>query len=270
MPRASRSIMRRPSIRHDGRVLAVGTDRGVVLWDLARGTELAFLPIGDAWLLLFEPSGDLLTSGSIGVQRWPVRLDPTGASSASARRVRLPLPAGDCGIAEDRSGRIVALARYRHAHVLTPERTLHGRAARRLPLRRRQPGRRMVGDRQSSRPVASRSGASSRRHGGGRAADRSGGQRSLQPRWEMADDEECRRAGSGQSAPGARRGRSAARVSASPPTAACWWSRTRTRSSAWSRPRPAARSRGSKAPTCATRACGDLQPRRVAAGGDHQ
>ena len=41
--------MARPSIRHDGRVLAVGTDQGVVLWDLARGTELAFLPIGNAW-----------------------------------------------------------------------------------------------------------------------------------------------------------------------------------------------------------------------------
>ena len=36
----------RPSIRHDGRMLAVGTDQGVMLWDLARGAELAFLPIG--------------------------------------------------------------------------------------------------------------------------------------------------------------------------------------------------------------------------------
>ena len=51
------------SIRRDGRVLAVGTDRGVVLWDLARGTELAFLPIGTPGTLMFEASGDLLTSG---------------------------------------------------------------------------------------------------------------------------------------------------------------------------------------------------------------
>ncbi len=49
-------------------MLAVGTDRGVVLWDLARGTELAFLPIGNAETLLFEASGDLLTlSGPLGV-----------------------------------------------------------------------------------------------------------------------------------------------------------------------------------------------------------
>ncbi len=33
----------------------MGTDRGVVLWDLARGTELAFLPIGMAWHSMFEP-----------------------------------------------------------------------------------------------------------------------------------------------------------------------------------------------------------------------
>src|SRR5262249_17939512 len=28
------------SIRHDRRLLAVGTDRGAILWDMARGTEL--------------------------------------------------------------------------------------------------------------------------------------------------------------------------------------------------------------------------------------
>ena len=46
-----------------------------MLWDLARGTELAFLPIGNAWHLMFEPSGDLITSGAMGVQRWPIQLD---------------------------------------------------------------------------------------------------------------------------------------------------------------------------------------------------
>ena len=87
--------MQRASIRHDGRVLAVGTDRGVVLWDLARGTELAFLPIGNAWHLMFEPSGDLLTSGSIGVQRWPVQLDPDRGEFRIGPPRQLPLPAGD-------------------------------------------------------------------------------------------------------------------------------------------------------------------------------
>ena len=43
---SERMCYHRPSIRHDNRLLAVGSDTGVVLWDLARGTECAFLPIG--------------------------------------------------------------------------------------------------------------------------------------------------------------------------------------------------------------------------------
>src|SRR5262249_16076457 len=112
----------RPSLRGDGRLLAVGTDRGVVLWDLARGTELAFLPIGNAWHLRFEPSGDLLTNGAAGVQRWPVRLDPARGEFGIGPPRRLPLPASIVGIDEDRWGRIVAVANGGTAHVLTPER----------------------------------------------------------------------------------------------------------------------------------------------------
>jgi WD40 repeat protein/tetratricopeptide (TPR) repeat protein len=113
----------RASIRRDGRVLAVGTSRGVVLWDLARGTELAYLPIGSAAHVLFEESGDLLTSGSIGMWRWPSRLDPDRREFRIGPPSRLRFfPRGDSGIAEDRSGRILALANHGVAHVLTPER----------------------------------------------------------------------------------------------------------------------------------------------------
>ena len=59
----------------------MGTDRGVVLWDLARGTELAFLPIGMAWHSMFDVSGDLLTNGSAGVLRWPIHVDPTSGET---------------------------------------------------------------------------------------------------------------------------------------------------------------------------------------------
>ena len=114
----------RPSIRHDGRVLAVGTDQGAMIWDLAHGIELAFLPIGNAWNLMFEPSGDLITSGSIGVQRWPIRVDAGRGDFRIGPPTRLPLPASLCGIAEDRSGRIVALANHAFAYVATPERTV--------------------------------------------------------------------------------------------------------------------------------------------------
>ena len=101
---ASRSDYARPSVRHDGRLLAVGTNQGAVLWDLARGTELAFLPIGNAWHLMFEPSGDLITSGSIGVQRWPIQLDAGRGDSTSARRVRSACRRDIAGSPPDRFG----------------------------------------------------------------------------------------------------------------------------------------------------------------------
>ena len=58
----------RPSIRRDNRLLAVGNINGVVLWDLAHGTECAFLPITGAWQVVFDENGDLLTRGAIGVR----------------------------------------------------------------------------------------------------------------------------------------------------------------------------------------------------------
>jgi eukaryotic-like serine/threonine-protein kinase len=112
------------SIRRDGRVLAVGTDRGgVVLWDLASGKELPRLPIGMCRHLMFETSGDLLTSGSAGVLRWPVRLDPERNEFRVGPPGRLDFPVGDCWIAEDRQGRIVSMAHRTYACVVTGEQT---------------------------------------------------------------------------------------------------------------------------------------------------
>jgi WD40 repeat protein/tetratricopeptide (TPR) repeat protein len=112
----------RASIRRDGRLLAAGTYRGVLLWDLASGRELAFLPIGFAGNLMFDASGNLLTSGDVGVRRWPVRLDPARSEFRIGPPTQLPLPAGWGEIAEDASGQVVALAHLGDAHVLTPER----------------------------------------------------------------------------------------------------------------------------------------------------
>jgi eukaryotic-like serine/threonine-protein kinase len=113
------------SIRLDGRVMAVGTDRGgVAFWDLASGTELPRLPIGMCGHLMFEASGDLLTSGSAGVLRWPVRLDPDRGEFRIGPPRRLPLPVGDCSIAEDRQGRIVAMAHRTTACVATGAQTI--------------------------------------------------------------------------------------------------------------------------------------------------
>ncbi|HZW32334.1 MAG TPA: protein kinase, partial [Isosphaeraceae bacterium] len=113
----------RASIRPDGRVLAVGTTRGVALWDLAHGLKLGFLTIGPAMHLLFEASGDLLTSGAVGVRRWPIQLDRQRGEFRIGPPLLLPsFPPGYCGIAEDADGRVVALANHGAAYVQTPER----------------------------------------------------------------------------------------------------------------------------------------------------
>jgi WD40 repeat protein/tRNA A-37 threonylcarbamoyl transferase component Bud32 len=112
----------RASIRRDGRLLAACTSRGVVLWDSSRGKELAFLPIGHTIHLMFEASGALLTSGSAGVRRWPVQLDFDRGEFHIGPPRQLRFPRSRAGIAEDRLGRIVALANFGATHVLTPDR----------------------------------------------------------------------------------------------------------------------------------------------------
>jgi WD40 repeat protein/tetratricopeptide (TPR) repeat protein len=112
----------RASISEDSRVLAVGTSQGVVLWDLARGTEVGLLPIQWARHVLFSESGELLTSGATGMWRWPIHRDQKRCEFQIGPPRRLTsFPPGDSGIATDRSGRIVALADHRLARVLTPE-----------------------------------------------------------------------------------------------------------------------------------------------------
>jgi eukaryotic-like serine/threonine-protein kinase len=110
------------AIRPDGRLLALGTSSGVVLWDIAAGSQLAFLPIGRADNLRFEVSGDLLTSGSIAVQRWPIRVHAGRREFRIGPPERLPLPVGSEEIAEDRSGRVVALAGRNTTYVQTAAR----------------------------------------------------------------------------------------------------------------------------------------------------
>jgi serine/threonine protein kinase/WD40 repeat protein len=113
--------LRSASIRHDGRVLAVSTDRGAVFWDIDRGTEVASLGSGSQFAS-FEASGDLIALAEIigGVQRFPVRLAPERGELHIGRPSRLRLPTG-MGVAEDRSGRTVAVACGYSAWILSGE-----------------------------------------------------------------------------------------------------------------------------------------------------
>jgi hypothetical protein len=112
----------RVAIHRDGRILAAGTQKGVVLWDLARGAQLAFLPIGSAQHVMFEASGALVTSGTIGVWRWSIQLDPDRGATRIGPPSQLPLPVGGRGIDADRTRRIVAKANHDSVHVVAPGR----------------------------------------------------------------------------------------------------------------------------------------------------
>jgi serine/threonine protein kinase/WD40 repeat protein len=112
----------RVSFHRDGRLLALGTDEGAALWELGQNAELAFLPIGNARHLMFEPSGDLLTSGTLGVWRWPVAPDPERGELRIGPPRQLTMPAGILGISEDGAGQIVAKADFESARVQTSAR----------------------------------------------------------------------------------------------------------------------------------------------------
>jgi WD40 repeat protein len=98
------------SIHPAGRLLAVGMESGVGLWDLASGLELAILPIGRTRHLLFDAAGDLLTGGPSGVWRWSIRDgQPAGTLQIGQPRA-LPLPGSDMGLAASSDGRVLAMA----------------------------------------------------------------------------------------------------------------------------------------------------------------
>ena len=118
----------RLAIRHDGRILAVGTLHGVVFWDLARGVELGVLRIGYNPHLKFEASGDLLTSGAAGVRRWPVRLDPRRSEFHLGPPPMLPSSAYGLELSADRLGRVVAAAAFDSASVCTADRVIQLRS----------------------------------------------------------------------------------------------------------------------------------------------
>jgi eukaryotic-like serine/threonine-protein kinase len=81
----------------------------------------------------FEATGDLLTSGPTGVQRWPIRLDSSRSEFRIGPPRDLPFSRKSGQIAQDRSGRIIATARNTHAEVL-----ISGRLTRVSPLDERR------------------------------------------------------------------------------------------------------------------------------------
>ena len=95
-----------------GRLVAVATGQGLGLVDLAAGGERAFVP-GNFFTPRFEPSGDLLTRGSAGLFRWPVRADPAAPGRWTVgppEAVPVSFPAHHAGLDVSRDGGVLAAA----------------------------------------------------------------------------------------------------------------------------------------------------------------
>ncbi len=118
-----------PSLHPNGRLLAVGMESGVGLWDLPSGREVAFLQIGETRTVAFEPSGDLLTYGEAGLLRWPARTDSSesGRLHLGPPQRLLDVESWDRRIALSPDGRMLAAATATGAavfHVDHPQRAV--------------------------------------------------------------------------------------------------------------------------------------------------
>ena len=107
------------SVHPNGRVLAVGSDNGVSLFDLQTGQDIGYLPVGHAlWPCFIPESGELLTHSPLGLLRWPVQ-EAAGrvATIQFGPPERLPCPAGyGTEVASDVTGRVIAVARASNSH----------------------------------------------------------------------------------------------------------------------------------------------------------
>src|SRR5262249_51824770 len=94
------------SVSPDGRLLAAGMTDGFGFWDLASGSELAFIPTGgNDNAVVFEPSGALLVLCPSGVFRWPLGKNAAGGGVWGPPE-RLPLPRSNC-VSQSRDGRVI-------------------------------------------------------------------------------------------------------------------------------------------------------------------
>jgi len=99
------------SVSPDGRLLAAGTVDGTVIWDMATGNELVYLRTGHTYSVLFQPSGDLLTSSQLlGLQRWPIRPVPDADGEYRIGPPAALAPGSTDGVAQSKDGRTVVVA----------------------------------------------------------------------------------------------------------------------------------------------------------------
>ncbi len=81
-----------------------------MIWEMATGNELAYLPTGTTWQVLFQPSGDLLTSGFYGLMRWRIRPNPDREEEYQIGPPELLVRASTDGLVQSADGRTVVVA----------------------------------------------------------------------------------------------------------------------------------------------------------------
>ncbi len=113
---------RRSSIHPNGRLLAVGSSQGVSLFDLSSGLDVGHLDLGYNVTTQFDPStGDLLTFGTLGLFRWPVR-SGSGGLRIGPPKCLVARGAADNEFRISCDGRIVAVAQFSRVLVLHADR----------------------------------------------------------------------------------------------------------------------------------------------------
>jgi len=111
------------AISPSGRWLAMAMENGAHIWNLAGGQQLAMVPSGRTFSVLFPPGEkELLTYGNTGLERWPVEADPDrpdGLTIGGSERILAE--AGE-GMALSRDGRKLGAAiRYYGGVILNME-----------------------------------------------------------------------------------------------------------------------------------------------------
>jgi WD40 repeat protein len=108
-------------ISPDGRLLAVGMDDGVRLWELPGCREVAHLPQGQANSVMFQPDGaELLTCGRGALGRWQIRPDERVPNTWHVGPPRyVPLPAVPHSASRSADGRqLVVASEFGHVALL--------------------------------------------------------------------------------------------------------------------------------------------------------
>jgi eukaryotic-like serine/threonine-protein kinase len=109
----------RSAISADGHLLAAGGLGGFGLWDLPSGKNLEFIQGSSrSNFVLLDPSGTLLSMGSNGLFRRPIRRDPETGLVHLGKPEKLPIPGVPNGIAQSVDGRVLASAQFDGAVVL--------------------------------------------------------------------------------------------------------------------------------------------------------